>query len=97
MARSALQAALRERKARGANLKQEIADLTSKGLLPPLMREWSDTLRELANESAHPKPGQPETRPQDAADVTEFLDFLPEYLYSLPHQIQQYLARAEKK
>ena len=39
MARSALQAALRDQKAKGANLKQEIDDLASKGLLPPTMRD----------------------------------------------------------
>src|SRR5262245_28592637 len=74
MARSALQVALRQQNAKGANLKQEIADLASRGLLPPLMKDWADTLRELGNDSAHPLPGLPATRPQDAADVTEFLD-----------------------
>jgi hypothetical protein len=93
MARSALQASLREQKAAGANLKQEIADLASRGLLPPLIKEWSDTLRELGNDSAHPKPGQAPTDPKDARDVTQFLDFLLEYLYSLPHRIEQYRAR----
>ncbi len=96
MARSALQAALREQKAVGANLKQEIADLASKGLLPPHMRDWSDTLRELGNDSAHPKPGQSPTDPKDAKDVTEFLDYLLEYLYSLPHRIKQYRERKER-
>jgi hypothetical protein len=57
------------------------------------MKEWSDTLRELGNDSAHPKPGQARTDPKDARDVTQFLDFLLEYLYSLPHRIEQYRAR----
>ncbi len=96
MARSSLQAALREQEAQGANLKQEIADLASRGLLPPLMKDWADTLRELGNDSAHPKPGQPPTDPKDAKDVSQFLDFLLEYLYSLPHQIKQYRERTER-
>ena len=96
MTRSALQAALREQKAKGANLKQEIDDLASKGLLPPTMKEWADTLRELGNDSAHPRPDQPPTRPDDAKDIVRFLDFLLEYLYTLPHQIAEYRERANK-
>lgn len=96
MARSALQAALREQKAKGANLKQEIDDLASKGLLPPTMKQWADTLRELGNDSAHPKPDQPPTRPEDAKDIVCFLDFLLEYLYTLPHRISEYRERGKR-
>lgn len=46
MARSALQVALRDHKAQGKNLRQEIEDLAKKGILPPLMKEWSDNVRE---------------------------------------------------
>jgi len=42
MARSALQLALRDKQAQGANLKQEIADLAAKGILPPIMKDWSE-------------------------------------------------------
>jgi hypothetical protein len=73
MARSALQSALRDKKAKGANLKQEINDLASKGFLPPIMKEWSDNVRELGNDSAHPQAEQPPTSPQDAQDVVRFL------------------------
>src|SRR5712692_4900424 len=54
MARSALQATLRQQGAKGNNLKGEINDLASKGILPPLMREWSDEVRVLAADAAHP-------------------------------------------
>jgi hypothetical protein len=96
MARSALQAALRDCQAKGHNLKQEIDDLASKGILPPNMKDWSDHVRELGNDSAHPNPGQDPTKPQDAHDIVSFLDFLLEYLYALPHQIQQYRERQGK-
>jgi len=96
MARSSLQAALRNYKAKGKNLKQEIEDLASKGILPPIMKEWSDNVRELGNESAHPKPGQPPTDPMDAKDIVEFLDFLLEYLYTLPHRINEYRKRDDE-
>ena len=61
MARSALQLALRSNGATGANLKQEIDTLASKGILPPLMQEWSHNVRELGNDSAHPNPDQEPT------------------------------------
>lgn len=93
MARSAMQVALRQHDAQGANLKQEIDDLSSKGILPPIMKEWSHNVRELGNDSAHPKPDQPPTDSRDAKDIVSFLDFLLEYLYSLPHRISQYRDR----
>lgn len=93
MARSALQLALREQNATGKNLKQEIDDLAAKGILPPIMKEWSDHVRELGNDSAHPNPQQGLINPQDATDIVNFLDFLLEYLYSLPYRIQQYRGR----
>ena len=74
MARSALQAALRNHQAQGHSLKQEIDDLASKGILPPNMKDWSDHIRELGNDSAHPGPILPD--PQDAHDIVSFLDFL---------------------
>ena len=93
MARSALQVALRAHKAEGTNLNQEIDDLAKKGFLPPLMQEWSHNLRELANDSAHPKPDQAATTAQDARDIVKFMDFLFEYLYALPKRINEFRER----
>lgn len=90
MARSALQGALRDQGAVGKNLKQEIDDLAAKGLLPPIMKQWSDNLKDLGNESAHPQPGQPAAKPEEVRDVVRFLDFLLRYLYTLPHEIKEY-------
>lgn len=97
MARSALQVALRDKQAKGNTLKKEVEDLALKGILPPIMKEWSDNVRELGNESAHPTPGQPPTDPKDAADVVQFLDFLLGYLYTLPHRIEEYRNRNAKE
>lgn len=93
MARSALQIALRDNGASGATLKKEIADLAAQGVLPPLMREWSDEVRELGNESAHPEPSQPATAQEDAKDIVEFLEYLLRYLYTLPQDIENYRRR----
>ncbi|MCE9636436.1 MAG: DUF4145 domain-containing protein [Planctomycetes bacterium] len=97
MARSGLQLALRRSNAVGSSLKKGIEDVASKGLLPPVMREWADTVRELGNDAAHPAPGQSPTDPQDARDIVRFLDYVLEYLYSLPDQIRQYRARRDER
>ena len=93
MARSALQLALRRHDAKGKTLKQEIDDLANQGLLPPIIKEWSHEVRDLGNDMAHPEPGQQAISPQDARDVVKFLDFLLDYLYTIPHQINEYRAR----
>lgn len=97
MARSALQSALRDNQAKGKTLKDEIQDLAAKGILPPIIRDWSDKVRELGNDAAHPEPGQAPTNPRDARDIVRFLDFLLEYLYTLPHEIKLYRERETKK
>jgi hypothetical protein len=97
MARSAMQVALRQQGAKGQNLKQEIDSLASAGLLPPLMKEWSHEVRELGNDSAHPEPSQQATSAQDARDIVKFLDSLLTYLYSLPHEIEQYRTRRQQR
>jgi hypothetical protein len=93
MARSALQAAMRDKNAVGGNLKAEIKDLASKGTLHPMMQDWSTEVRELGNDSAHPLPDAAPTNPQDARDVVQFLDFLLFYLHDFPKQISDYRER----
>jgi hypothetical protein len=95
MARSAMQLALRSHNAKGANLKQEIDDLAASGLLPPIMREWSHNVRVLGNDSAHPNPDQQPTSAKDASDIVGFLDFLLEYLYTLPKRIAEHRSRKD--
>ncbi len=93
MARSSLQAALRQQGAKGDSLDEEINDLAARGALPPLMREWSHEGRVLGRPAAHPDATEPATDPKDAQDVVEFLDYLTEYLYDLPERIKNYRAR----
>lgn len=57
MARSALQFVVREKKAVEGRLKDQIDELADKGVLHPLMKDWADEVRLLANESAQgPQP-----------------------------------------
>jgi len=95
MVRSALQVALRQHDAQGRTLKDEIDDLATKGLLPPIMKDWASNVRELGNDAAHPTPGSGPTSSEDVRDVAYFLDALLEYLYDLPHRISQYRNRRE--
>ena len=93
MARSAIQLVVRNQNATGRNLKEEIDDLSKRGLLPPIMREWSHEVRELGNDSAHPSPGEAGPEPKDAKAVVDFLGVLLNMVYDLPHQISDYRAR----
>jgi hypothetical protein len=93
MSRSALQFAMRDKGASGAGLYAEIEDLSIRGVLHPLMKDWSHEVRELGNDSAHPDPQAPPTDSQDAQDVVQFLDLLLGYLYDLPKHIGDYRRR----
>ena len=97
MARSAVQAAMREKDAQGRDLRAEIDDLADRRILPPHMKEWAHELRELGNESAHPSTDGAQPARSDVADVVKFLDFLFQYLYTLPHEINQYRKRRSRK
>ncbi len=93
MARSALQAALRNFQAQGSTLKDEILDLATKGILPKIMEEWSHEMRLLGNESAHPETNAASLNKNDVRDIIHFLDFLLEYLFDLPQKISEYRKR----
>ena len=95
MARSAIQLLLRANGAEGKNLKQEIENLADKGLLIPIMKEWSHEVRELGNEGTHPQPGTTGTPESDARAVVEFLNFMMQVLIDLPHKIEKF--REKKK
>lgn len=93
MARSAVQLVVRSHGAKGNNLKQEINDLADKGLILPIMKDWSHEVRELANEGTHPQPGSTGTKEKDAKDVVEFLTFLMRVMHDLPKQIGDFRER----
>lgn len=93
MTRSALQAALRDYKAEGKNLKEEIDNLAAKGILPGIMKEWASHVRLLGNDSAHPSHDSPPVKSADVQDVFRFLTFLLQYLYDLPKQIKDFRNR----
>lgn len=91
--RSALQLAMRHKGARVGRLVDEVKDLVTRGELPPLMGEWANEVRLLGNDGTHPLPGAPGVSSADAQDALKFLDYLLEYLFTLPHQIAEYRNR----
>ena len=93
MARSGIQLIARNHNAQGKNLQEEIDDLAAKGILLPVMKEWSHEVRHLGNDGAHPKPGSTGTDARDARDVVEFFSQLMTVLYDLPKQIEDFRAR----
>ncbi|MFC4426213.1 DUF4145 domain-containing protein [Deinococcus navajonensis] len=84
MSRSTVQAVARENGAQGSNLKQEIDDLGSKGLLVKSMIDWSHHIRSIANESAHPRAGDPVPTESEAREIVRFMHFMLESLYTIP-------------
>ena len=94
-ARSAVQLVARSHGAKGNNVKQEIDDLADKGLILPIMKDWSHEVRELANEGTHPQPGSTGTNEKDAKDVVEFLTFLMRVMHDLPKQIEDFRKRRD--
>ena len=96
MARSALQATLRDQKARGRSLNAEIDDLAANGLLPPVMKDWANELRLLGNLSAHPSLDDPAPTKKNVTDVIEYLEYLLTYLYDLPTRIDKYRGRKKE-
>ena len=93
MTRSALQFVLREHNAVGTTLEEETIDLASKGILPPVMKDWAQEIRILGNKSAHPKSDNEIVEAKDANSISEFLDYMLIYLYKLPKQIKEHRQR----
>ena len=75
---------MREQGAKGKNLKEEIENLASMAVLPPIMKDWSHEIRLLGNISAHPDQSDDPPSAVQAKDLVNFLDLFLELTYSLP-------------
>lgn len=94
MARSAVQAIMRNKNAKKGDLYHEINDLVGRGVIPNIVGELAHEVRELARPSAHPTEGEEPIDSKDANEIVEFLDVLLEYTYDLPYKINE---RREKQ
>lgn len=93
-ARSLLQAILRNIGSSDDRLIDAIDSLQHKGKLSDTMINWAHQIRLLGNEAVHPD-AETEIDPQDVRDVVNFIDFLLEYLYTLPKRIEHYRNRRQ--
>lgn len=85
-ARAALQGAMRERGAKGSNLREEIDDLADRGAITSDMKDWAHEVRLSGNIANHPKPGQVVTR-EEAEEILDFAEDLFTYMYTLPKKV----------
>ena len=85
MARSALQAAMREQGAKGKTLKDEIDDLAN---IPTPLKDWAHELRDGGNLVAHPESGKT-VETQDADELIALAESIFEYLYVVPNEVER--------
>jgi hypothetical protein len=89
MTRRAIHSLCEDKGATGRDLYAQLKDLKEKHLITPDLHEWSDSLRVLGRDGAHPE--FPEVTEEDAEDGVKLLREIVRYVYILPHE------RAEKR
>ena len=86
LVRKALETAVNESNAQGANLKQKIDNLADNLIITRHMQQWAHEIRVIGNEAAHED--TPLTR-EDAVDAVNFTEMLLTYLFTLPGMIEE--------
>lgn len=81
--------------AKGYNLFNKLKSLSDKGILPPIIEEMTDVLREIGNSAAHP--GDEEFNQEIVPSMLEFIEVILDYVYNLPNQIKQIQGSIGKK
>lgn len=98
MARRALQNAVRDKEAKGENLKKEIDDLASKHIITPALKSWAHEIRELGNIGAHPeKDGLDKVTKEDAQEILNFAEDFLKYVYVMPARVEARRAKKNKE
>lgn len=89
MARRTLEAIAIEKGAGkdGDQLHKRLAEMANRGLLQPVLAEWSREVRLVGNLGAHFDPMETVTH-EDAQQLIDFIKSLTDYLYVLPHQLE---------
>lgn len=94
MARSAIQAAVRELGAEGRTLAAEIRNLADSCAIPVSLADWANEIRGAGNPVAHPKETE-QTTAQDAEEIVAFAESLFDYLYVIPAEVARCRARTK--
>jgi len=69
-------------------LKEKIEEIAAKGILPDALKEASKFTKFLGDSAAHGNGS--ETSLNDVNTMIEFVEYIIEYLYILPHKIERY-------
>lgn len=93
--RRSLELLCRDQKAKGNNLKEQIADLSAKGIIPNTLVEMADTLRFIGNIGAHEIEFDFDKSEIHAID--DFLVAMLEFVYVAPNKIKNLRDSISKK
>lgn len=84
--RRTLELVCKDKKAKGKSLSQMIKSLSNNNILPPALIEVSTITRLFGNIGAHDNNG--EVSAHEINQVTEFVEYILDYLYVLPAKIK---------
>jgi hypothetical protein len=93
--RKTLELVLCEKGAKKWSLQDKIEEIAAKGLLPEALKEASQFAKILGNAAAHGNDEHIDSN--DVSLMTEFIKYILEYLYILPHKIETYKKKIEKQ
>lgn len=83
--RKGLEHICKDQKARGSNLFQQLQDLAKRNILPSVLADATDVLREIGNIGAHAS--EKEVGPELAEIADDFFKLMIEYVYVLPSRL----------
>ncbi len=93
--RRTLELILKDKGATKWGLKDKIEEIAEKGLLPGTLKEASSLTKILGDSAAHDK--ELEIDQHDVESMSEFVEFIIEYLYIVPDKINTYKERLSSK
>ncbi|MDO8886181.1 DUF4145 domain-containing protein [Candidatus Oleimmundimicrobium sp.] len=93
--RRSLELLCRDQKAKGRNLKEQIADLSKMGLIPNTIVEMAETLRFIGNIGAHEI--EVDIDQAEISAIDDFLVAMLEYVYVAPNKITKLKDSISKK
>lgn len=88
LSRTAIQSIMKLMNAPAGNLKSQIDSLVTSGSLVQSIAKWAHRIRVLGNEAAHAD-DESEITESDARQITSLVEYLLQYLYVLPAQIEE--------
>jgi Domain of unknown function (DUF4145) len=94
--RTTLQLAVRDKGAKGRNLREEIEQLAGDGSIPASLKEWAHDIRAAGNDTAHPDQDLPFGE-QDAQELLALTQSILDYLFVVPARVEDRRTRLAKE